>query len=342
MKALIACILLTASFASHGLELVRIKNADPASGMCVEAAGATVVQRPCGPADAQKWNAVHSLDGTVNQWEFGWGDQCIRTVDNVNGSFLTLGACGDAAAKWAKGAFKDGAQQWVNRATGKCMDLPAANKTVSGQRIAQWQCADVAWHRWITSINPSNPPSPPACWPKQVGGAGTPADWVRVQPDDDKTAYGYALWWHCRNAYDVTQTVILTCDASKLWSCLTPDVSAAMAAPSGSKLAALWAIKLTHGSIGSPDFWIHAVAWQDHIKQDRQLKRPVWTVASNRTLTTRPAYPLVNGVRSTTSTARALVAATCDCSVRAVEGTATYCAHDSGRVTVALCRRISE
>jgi hypothetical protein len=66
-----------------------------------------------------------------------------------------------------------------------------------------------------------------------------------------------------------------------------------------------------------------------------------WVVSRSgmaTTATTRPAYPYANGVRGTTSTARATIGAACDCTVRSTEGTSTYCAHDAARATVTLCR----
>lgn len=65
---------------------------------------------------------------------------------------------------------------------------------------------------------------------------------------------------------------------------------------------------------------------------------PVWIVAPNGVSTTRPAYPITNGVRSTASTGRATVGATCDCAVRSVEGSSSYCATNTERTLVALCR----
>lgn len=183
-------------------------------------------------------------------------------------------------------------------------------------------------------------PPPPSCWPSQIGGSGTYAKWVEVQPDDDKTVSGYALWWHCRTAYEVTSTAILTCRSDKLGQCLTPDVSSLLAnSYDGGKVASLWGARVKSFA-DSGDPWIAAVAWQDHVKADARSQVPQWTVATNGVFTTRPAFPLVGGVRSQTSTARATVSATCDCKVRSVEGKSTYCAHDEARLTVTLCRPI--
>lgn len=65
---------------------------------------------------------------------------------------------------------------------------------------------------------------------------------------------------------------------------------------------------------------------------------PVWVVAPNGTSSTRPAFAITNGVRAKVSTARATVSATCDCTVRSVEGSSSYCATNTERTLVALCR----
>ena len=68
---------------------------------------------------------------------------------------------------------------------------------------------------------------------------------------------------------------------------------------------------------------------------DVAANKPQFVVAKNGTYPDRPAYPLVNGVRGTTSTGRATVGAPCDCSVSVMEGTTRYC-RASGPL-VAVC-----
>ena len=63
----------------------------------------------------------------------------------------------------------------------------------------------------------------------------------------------------------------------------------------------------------------------------------LWNVAKYSLQTTRPAYPVVNGVRSTTSTSRAPVGATCDCTAPLREGLTTYCPFTGSGTSVAIC-----
>lgn len=62
-----------------------------------------------------------------------------------------------------------------------------------------------------------------------------------------------------------------------------------------------------------------------------------WTVAKYSLQTTRPAYPVLNGVRGTTSTSRAPVGATCDCTAPLREGLTTYCPFTGSGTSVAIC-----
>lgn len=51
----------------------------------------------------------------------------------------------------------------------------------------------------------------------------------------------------------------------------------------------------------------------------------VWLVGATGKSTTRPTYPVANGVRSKTSDGRAPIGTPCDCSKPTVEGKTTYC-----------------
>lgn len=66
---------------------------------------------------------------------------------------------------------------------------------------------------------------------------------------------------------------------------------------------------------------------------------PVWTVQASR-YATRPAYPVVDGVRAKESDGtRAAVGSACNCLTRSVEGSTTYCAVNNQRTHVAVCTR---
>ena len=63
----------------------------------------------------------------------------------------------------------------------------------------------------------------------------------------------------------------------------------------------------------------------------------LWTVAKYSLQTTRPAYPVTNGVRGTISTSRATVGAACDCAAPIREGLTTYCPFAGSGAAVSMC-----
>lgn len=88
----------------------------------------------------------------------------------------------------------------------------------------------------------------------------------------------------------------------------------------------------------------NGIAWPGTAWPPATVAHVVSRLGMRLTSTDRPAYPLANGVRGTTSTARAALngpdgnPAPCDCSVGVTEGSSLYCAHDAARQTVTLCR----
>ena len=62
-----------------------------------------------------------------------------------------------------------------------------------------------------------------------------------------------------------------------------------------------------------------------------------WTVAKFSVQPTRPAFPVVNGVRGLISTGRAPVGAVCDCTKPLAEAGTTFCPFAGGGALVALC-----
>lgn len=170
------------------------------------------------------------------------------------------------------------------------------------------------------------------CWPQQIGGSGTPASWRVFTSAGSRV---WALWWHCRDAYSVVSTPMLTCSAS-LDTCVTQsvrDVLSGASAPTSTALSGLWGSQVK----SAPPQWVVDAA----LASDPPASHaPQWFVAPNGTRLDRPAYPIIDGVRKTTSAARAsaIPPSRCDCSVRSVEGKSVYCAHDAEKRTVALCR----
>lgn len=186
------------------------------------------------------------------------------------------------------------------------------------------------------------------CWPSNVGGSGTGFEWVLTpevvgptvtNPDGSQTGTGilptYVAYWKCISPYDPPRVRAIWCPKEFLTGdCLINGVEVAIASRSLDRLAEAWAKNIQHNYANDEvEKVLRAV-------EASLPPVPIWKVAKNGTSTTRPAYPILNGVRSTTSTARATVGATCDCSVRSVEGKSTYCAWEPTKTTVALCTRV--
>lgn len=187
-----------------------------------------------------------------------------------------------------------------------------------------------------------------ACYPSQVGGSGTAAQ-LHLTPEVVGTAVTapngqvkrsgavptYLLAWHCPNPYGPPATELRWCVREFLLSCLVGGIEAAVSSrdPKATAAADALGTDLTMPMNDGVYQVVVNVVWPS------RPPTPVWTVARNSTYATRPAYPLVNGVRSSTATARATVGARCNCAVRAVEGSSTYCAHEPTAATVALCMR---
>lgn len=115
-------------------------------------------------------------------------------------------------------------------------------------------------------------------------------------------------------------------------------VPAPSASGSGAVLMAAWLAT----SIDDPAVTAMSAADRASIlaaKPPVQLPPSQWAVAKFSTLSTRPAYPVSNGVRSATSTARATVGATCDCTAPIVEGLTTYCPYQGSSGLVTVCTK---
>ena len=66
-----------------------------------------------------------------------------------------------------------------------------------------------------------------------------------------------------------------------------------------------------------------------------------WVVAKYSTQSSRPAYPVINGVRAVASTSRAVVGVACDCSKPIIEGIVTYCPFVGSGTSVAICAKVT-
>jgi hypothetical protein len=134
---------------------------------------------------------------------------------------------------------------------------------------------------------------------------------------------GFALYWQCTvNGVAGHHGFLGT------WASLEPDwmaqLSAAIAAGS---FSALWDAKITGPSEASKYDAVRPL--YEALKAANPLPATVSTykVAPNGTYTTRPAYALVNGSRTSTLAGRVAVGSACDCNAfKSGTGTSTYCA----------------
>lgn len=156
----------------------------------------------------------------------------------------------------------------------------------------------------------------PPCWPSDVGGSGT----VAVSGGDDT---GQWVGWWCPDGQRYGVAAI-TGYALKH----PPGPHASVAA----MLSAYWALNVT-----SP--WtleLGMLQW-DMVQALEASRPPAWKVAPNGSYTTRPAYPVVDGVIGTKEAGRATVGQPCDCSAPIKRSAVTYCAAP-GSALVTVCR----
>jgi len=142
----------------------------------------------------------------------------------------------------------------------------------------------------------------------------------------------WATWWCPTDRFSPWSASITAVRFDLLGKAATTAGGVAIQAKDQTALVAL-----RDRSVHTPEL---ASVWLQGLDETLRARPPgpVWIVAPNGTAATRPAYPIVNGVRGATSTGRAEVRATCDCKVRSVEGASVYCATNEARTLVALCR----
>lgn len=165
-------------------------------------------------------------------------------------------------------------------------------------------------------------------------------------PFVERSDVGWHIWIYCRDPYVGIVAQGFNCPHGE---CVTFDVAVreARSAINGGATSVLdaltRAVAYRCSESGLP------AAREAACRKGRELMlasmpqepKPVWKVAINPGATTRPAYPLVDGVRGRTANGRATVGADCDCSARSVEGSSVYCGVNGRTDQVALCRRQS-
>lgn len=179
----------------------------------------------------------------------------------------------------------------------------------------------------------------PICYPFGLKGEATTA-----APFVQRTDAGWHIWYYCRDPYVGLVGYGMTCAHG---DCVAFDVAMRLA------------VEAVNGGLRGVEQTLDRViqfrCTDQQLPQNRvivctELRRliverapkelpPVWLVASNGTLATRPAYSFVGGVRSTASNGRATVGELCDCRTRSVEGSRVYCSVNQRTDQVALCKR---
>lgn len=180
----------------------------------------------------------------------------------------------------------------------------------------------------------------PKCWPDltvpatlqsvQQGRTAKPGEIVYAA-----SSVGLVYGWHCTDAAGVWHRYVV----GGPWTAFRPDwlaVADALWRGTEADRAAAWTQYATAPAIDT--------RLAGDVAALVALMPPppaeVWLVARNSTYTTRPTYPVADGIRSTTSNGRVDVGAACDCAaVKIVSGTTTYCGVLGRADTVAVCTR---
>lgn len=163
------------------------------------------------------------------------------------------------------------------------------------------------------------------CLPRPAG-TGTA---LHVSQRDGMTAL---VWWCDRTTHWAPQTVVGTWGPSQIAQGAAELSAAQDIAQAARAMLALNAAALTEDldTFRVEAYWDHA----QHKPAD-----PVFAVAANAGRTTRPAYPVMDGVRQTRQDGTAAVDAPCQCRrLSFIEGRSVYCAFDA-TPRVAICSR---
>ncbi|MCX4594280.1 RICIN domain-containing protein [Streptomyces sp. NBC_01549] len=139
------------------------------SGKCVDARsaasadGTAVQQYTCNGSTAQNWQLVAGSDGyyRVNSnldATKAWDVTDVSTADSTPVQLWTYS--GGNNQQWLPVAEADGAYHFVNRNSGKCLDVPSASTSDSVQ-LAQYTCNGTAAQSFTLGGGTTNPPGTP-------------------------------------------------------------------------------------------------------------------------------------------------------------------------------------
>ncbi len=139
------------------------------NGKCVDARSATstdgtaVQQYACNGSTAQNWQLVATSDGyyRVNSnldSTKAWDVTGVSTADNATIQLWTYSSGNNQ--QWQPVAEADGAYHFVNRTSGKCLDVPSAS-TADSVQLVQFTCNGSAAQSFILGGGTTNPPGTP-------------------------------------------------------------------------------------------------------------------------------------------------------------------------------------
>ncbi|GGZ41112.1 hypothetical protein GCM10010365_72230 [Streptomyces poonensis] len=155
------------------------------SGKCVDARaagtadGTAVQQYACNGTQAQHWRLQDTGDGRVrvdnrNDATKSWDVTGVSAADAAPVQLWTYG--GGANQQWQPVAEADGSYRFVNRHSGKCLDVPSAS-TADGTQLQQYTCNGTAAQSfYVSAVAPEQPPGTPDLGPNvTVFDPSTPA-----------------------------------------------------------------------------------------------------------------------------------------------------------------------
>lgn len=139
------------------------------SGKCVDARsaasadGTAVQQYTCNGSTAQNWQLVatdsgyYRVNSNLNGAE-AWDVTGVSTADSA--LIQTWTYSGGNNQQWLPVVEADGAYHFVNRNSGKCLDVPSAS-TADSVQLAQYTCNGTAAQSFTLGTVSTNPPGTP-------------------------------------------------------------------------------------------------------------------------------------------------------------------------------------
>ncbi|MFJ5307200.1 RICIN domain-containing protein [Streptomyces sp. NPDC088350] len=139
------------------------------SGKCVDARsaasadGTAVQQYTCNGSTAQNWQLVatdsgyYRVNSDLNGAE-AWDVTNVSTADSAPIQLWTYSS--GANQQWLPVVESDGAYHFVNRNSGKCLDVPSAS-TADSVQLAQYTCNGTAAQSFTLGGGSTNPPGTP-------------------------------------------------------------------------------------------------------------------------------------------------------------------------------------